>query len=100
MFTKLRILFTNIQKKDKDTFAALVVECVIDTASAEEVPKIDENGESMKKVFELVKDEPMKKLLLATLLETEYRIKGGVPQEIEAALASFKPGAVAVAEEE
>ena len=99
MFTKLQILFTNIQKKDKDTFAALVVECVIDTASAEEVQKIDENGESMKKVFELVKDEPMKKLLLATLLGTGYENAGnGVPQEIETAWASFKPGAVAVAE--
>jgi hypothetical protein len=93
MFSKLQIQFTNIQPKDKDAFAALVVECVIDTDSAREVKVIDDKGESMKKVFDLVKDEPMKKLLLSNLLITYY----GGNAEVEKARQSFEPKAPAAA---
>jgi len=92
MFKMLNIDFKNIQQKDKDTFAALVVECVIDTASAQEVKYIDPDGDSMRKVFELVKDEPMKKLLLSNLLLTYY----GGNEEVKNARGSFEPKAAAV----
>ena len=82
MFEKLEIDFDYIQEKDLLKFAKLVVECVIDTDSAKEVKKIDENGRSMEKVFELVKDETMKKLLLANLLKKEYNDPSQAAQQL------------------
>jgi len=99
MFKKLRIVFASIQPKDIEKFAKLVVECVIDTDSAKEVSNLDPQGDSMKTVFALVKDDQMKKLLLANLLKKDYanpQIEGH--QVVLAAYNSFvketKPTAV------